>query len=118
MFSSAKSYTFSPEFPSSSCVFGCIRVSSDTKLSDIVGPQHQLLEIFIHFSIDGGNLAEHYFSSSAVNRDIISLLDRSFVHGELFRLVVDIDCTTTCYGRFSHSSSNYCSVRSHSATGR
>ncbi len=112
----AKTDTLCAELTSLLCVCGSISVGSNLKYSVLISPSHDSAELACDSSVNGRNDTVVDVTGSTVDGDAVALGEGLACKSELLVLLIHLDLAATGYTASTHTTSNNCCVRGHTAT--
>ncbi len=116
MLCTAKTDTLSAQLASLLSVSGCISVCSYLQNSVLVSPSHDSAELASDRSVYCGDETVVDVTCCTVDRDAVALVVGLTCQLELLVILVHLDVAAAGYTASTHTTSNYGSVRCHTAT--
>ncbi len=112
----AKTDTLSAKLSSLLSVSGCISVCSNLQNSVLVSPSHDSAELASDCSVYCGDKAVVDVTCCTIDGDAVALVVCLASQCELLVVLVHLDVAAAGYAACTHTTSNYCCVRCHTAT--
>ena len=116
MLSTAKTDTLCTVFHCICCISRCICIGAYLKSAEGIRPCHDTPKVSADFSFLRLNISIINLAGGTIQRNIISLMISISTQFKYLVNLINGNLTTAGYATGSHSSCNYCCMRSHTAT--